>query len=289
MGLFEHFPYTNFHELNLTWFLDTFRELLTEWEEQKREFADLKEAWEAMRQWITDYFDNLDVQEEINNKLDEMAEDGSLQVVLMKFVPGVVTDWMNDNIVPTSPPVDKSLTIEGAAADAKVVGDDIWDLRNGFISVFPYVADEYVTPDGTIEAFPDWSRSHYVNIEDLSTLYIKMPRAGRTLGFYDASYNVVGVQLNLNEGINTVSVPAGTKYFCISEADEYIDRIRYQSPEYEYLFPLYQNQVVDKTVNMWDEWNKPRASVSKTYVDLNTILHTYTGCARTDYVNCRNV
>ena len=59
MGLFEHFPYTNFHELNLTWFLDTFRELLTEWEEQKVEFQNLKDAWEAMRQWITDYFDNL--------------------------------------------------------------------------------------------------------------------------------------------------------------------------------------------------------------------------------------
>lgn len=289
MGLFEHFPYTNFHELNLSWFLDTFRELLTEWEEQKREFADLKEAWEAMRTWITEYFDNLDVQEEINNKLDAMAADGSLQAVLMQFVPGVVTNWMNDNIVPTSPPVDKSLTIEGAAADAKVVGEDIWDLRNGFISVFPYVADEYVTPDGTIDAFPDWSRSHYVNIEDLSTLYIKMPRAGRTLGFYDASYNVVGVQLNLTEGINTISVPAGTKYFCISEADEYIDRIRYQSPEYEYLFPLYQNQVVDKTVNMWDEWDKPRTSVSGEYVDPNGVFQSYTGWTRTDYVDCRNV
>lgn len=122
MGLFEHFPYTNFHELNLTWFLDTFRELLTEWEEQKVEFQSLKDAWEAMRTWITEYFDNLDVQEEINNKLDAMAADGSLQVILMRFVPSIITDWLSDNITPTSPPVDASLTIAEAAADAKVTG-----------------------------------------------------------------------------------------------------------------------------------------------------------------------
>lgn len=88
MGLFENFPYTNFHELNLSWFLDTFRQLLTEWEEQKREFADLKDAWEEMRQWVTDYFDNLDVQEEINNKLDEMYQSGELGLILNQlFTP----------------------------------------------------------------------------------------------------------------------------------------------------------------------------------------------------------
>lgn len=122
MGLFEHFPYTNFHELNLTWFLDTFRELLTEWEEQKQEFADLKEAWEAMRTWITEYFDNLDVQEEINNKLDEMARSGALSILLEPYIPSLVTDWLNANIEPTSPPVDKTFTIEGAAADSEAVG-----------------------------------------------------------------------------------------------------------------------------------------------------------------------
>lgn len=82
MGLFEQFPYTNIHELNLDWFLKTFKDLLTEWEEQKVEFKDLKDAWEAMRVWITNYFDNLDVQVEINNKLDQMYRDGTLQIAL---------------------------------------------------------------------------------------------------------------------------------------------------------------------------------------------------------------
>lgn len=122
MGLFEHFPYTNFHELNLTWFLDTFRELLTEWEEQKVEFQNLKDAWEAMQQWITDYFDNLDVQEEINNKLNAMAASGELSVLLSPFIPDLVTAWLDANVTPTTPIVDDSFTIEDAAADSKAVG-----------------------------------------------------------------------------------------------------------------------------------------------------------------------
>ena len=82
MGLFEQFPYTNFHELNLDWFMSTFKDLLTKWDEMEVEFADLKTAWDALHLYVENYFDNLDVQQEINNKLDQMAEDGSLQLVL---------------------------------------------------------------------------------------------------------------------------------------------------------------------------------------------------------------
>lgn len=44
-----------------------------------------------------------------------------------------VSDWMDDNLTPTTPVVDASLTVQGAAADAKKVGDEIDDL-NGAIS-----------------------------------------------------------------------------------------------------------------------------------------------------------
>ena len=40
------------------------------------------EKFTELKDFVDDYFDNLDVQEEINNKLDEMAEDGSLAMVL---------------------------------------------------------------------------------------------------------------------------------------------------------------------------------------------------------------
>ena len=39
-----------------------------------------------MKEYMDNYFDNLDVQEEINNKLDEMAEDGSLTALIKAYV-----------------------------------------------------------------------------------------------------------------------------------------------------------------------------------------------------------
>ena len=43
---------------------------------------ELQELFRQLKQYVDTYFENLDVQEEINNKLDEMAEDGSLGRVL---------------------------------------------------------------------------------------------------------------------------------------------------------------------------------------------------------------
>lgn len=41
-----------------------------------------------------------------------------------------VADWMDDNLTPTTPVVDASLTVQGAAADAKKTGDEISDLKS---------------------------------------------------------------------------------------------------------------------------------------------------------------
>lgn len=43
--------------------------------------------------YVHDYFDNLDVQEEINNKLDEMASDGTLYANFKQFLPFVCVEW----------------------------------------------------------------------------------------------------------------------------------------------------------------------------------------------------
>lgn len=45
-------------------------------------------------------------------------------------VPGAVSDWLEDNVTPTTPVVDASLSIAGAAADAKATGDGIADLKS---------------------------------------------------------------------------------------------------------------------------------------------------------------
>ena len=42
----------------------------------------LFQAFTELQQYVNDYFDNLDVQEEVNNKLDEMVEDGTFEELL---------------------------------------------------------------------------------------------------------------------------------------------------------------------------------------------------------------
>ena len=39
------------------------------------------------------------------------------------YIAEAVATWMDENLTPTTPVVDKTLTVDGAAADAKVVGD----------------------------------------------------------------------------------------------------------------------------------------------------------------------
>ena len=44
------------------------------------------DAFNTLKNYVDDYFDNLDVQEEINNKLDQMATDGSLTNLIKAYV-----------------------------------------------------------------------------------------------------------------------------------------------------------------------------------------------------------
>ena len=48
--------------------------------------TELQNAFEALQSYVNNYFENLDVQEEINTKLDEMVEDGSLQDIIVAYL-----------------------------------------------------------------------------------------------------------------------------------------------------------------------------------------------------------
>ena len=89
-------PYTNFHELNQDWFLSEFNRVLKEWAEMKKSFKSLNDAFNDLRNYVHDYFKNLDVQKEIDNKLNAMAKDGSLSDLIKPFIvtnlPPVVVD-----------------------------------------------------------------------------------------------------------------------------------------------------------------------------------------------------
>lgn len=86
-------------------------------------------AYEQLQDYVNDYFDNLDVQTEINNKLDEMASDGTFNELFDSVIEGTtastVQAWLHDNISEVDETVllDRSLTLDTAAAPADLVGD----------------------------------------------------------------------------------------------------------------------------------------------------------------------
>ena len=57
----------------------------------------LQEAFVQLQTYVNDYFDNLDVQEEINNKLDAMVEAGTLQEIIDVYLQSTAY-WGFDNV-----------------------------------------------------------------------------------------------------------------------------------------------------------------------------------------------
>ena len=57
----------------------------------------LEDAFNNLDDYVRNYFDNLDVQEEINNKLDQMLEDGVLGQIIEQFLQSTAV-WCFDNV-----------------------------------------------------------------------------------------------------------------------------------------------------------------------------------------------
>lgn len=146
MGVYRHFPYTNFHEMNLDEIIKIVREMVEEWAQYHAQWDEwmgqinddwsnyqevMNEAWQDMRDYINNYFDNLNVQTEINNKITSMVLSGEFAQIVDPYVPPAVSTWLADHITePVGVVIDTSLSVSGACADAKVVGDALNEINS---------------------------------------------------------------------------------------------------------------------------------------------------------------
>ena len=109
------------------------------------EYIDLTNEYTAkfieLKNYVDTYFDNLDVQEEINNKLDAMVEDGTLQEIITTYIQANVA-WVFDTVADMK---DSTNLINGSYA--KTLG--FYSLNDGGGATYYInntgVADEHAT------------------------------------------------------------------------------------------------------------------------------------------------
>ena len=98
---------------------------------------DYIEQFNALYNYVHDYFDNLDVQNEINNKLDAMVADGSFQILLDAYVQPKL-DELDNKIDETKTDLESELSNE--ARIREVSDGNLQSQINGLASGSPLVA-----------------------------------------------------------------------------------------------------------------------------------------------------
>lgn len=164
MAIFEKLPYTNYHDLNADWIVKKVKEVADAWTEYRDDMDEWKDGVDAELQTFYNWFDNLDLTDEVRTIIEEMVQDGTFITTATPVITSATETWLAAH-VSQGYAVDNTLTISGAAADAKVTGDRISQLKEDLtaIAIRPTVS-------GSIASFTDGAedvpmKSLVVNIE----------------------------------------------------------------------------------------------------------------------------
>lgn len=256
----------------------------------------LHDAYDSLQTYVNTYFENLDVQEEINNKLDEMVEDGTIRNIFSEDVqdilnvasdaaeqaiadiPENVTDWLEEHITQeTGYVIDDTLTVQGAAADAKKTGDEISALKSDLSSAIASLATPVdLYPNG---AFTSGSISYltggtagssafkhtdYVDVSGCTRIVYSRAKTSSTtttagMAFYDEQQNFItdsGQQVITGSSESgtwvsqTINVPSSAKYARFSFFTESTDSFYVYDPDH------YINVLSDDVDALSDEVDK---------------------------------
>lgn len=130
MAFYDKFPYTNFQELNLDWLTQEVSKV-----RDNRDATDANAATALASEKAAKASETAAASSQQAAANSETAAAGSAAASaeyleqIGTHTAGAVAEWLKENLQPTSPPLDESLTVSGAAADAAAVGVLKADLR----------------------------------------------------------------------------------------------------------------------------------------------------------------
>lgn len=179
MGIFRQFPYSNFHDMNMDEIIKIVRDMLTEWAEYHQKldtlYNDIQSAFNdfqsefsaflnAKNAEFEAFMNGIDVDAEFRQALNSIIADGTFFNIVSPIVQNTAaqttTQWLQEHITqPTNLALDTSLTVAGAAADAKAVGDVITDLAeyNAESEILKYSNKNTFTQNGVTFRYQDVS------------------------------------------------------------------------------------------------------------------------------------
>ena len=186
------------------------------------------------------------IQDQISQLFNEKVSNSDMQAYVTNSMPAYITSWLNTNVNPVGSAVvvDSSLTVSGAAADAKVVGDkvvDLNDLKNALTTIEKVytLADcdssdiKYINyNDGRLVTSGSWRTYFFKNNDNnafsVSCTVASTDRGVYTIAFYgegepSANTFISGVRANAGTNSYSASVPANCKTIAISNRTASLD------------------------------------------------------------------
>lgn len=277
---FHEYPYTDFHEMNLDWVIKKVKELADAWVQVQSDWQDEQAAFQTLKSWVENYFNNLDVQQEINVKLDALVLNGTMSNLIAPYVtsglPAVVaaqlsdvvsaqigavvaaqigavvadqlpaiaasaaaaevSSWLEAHVDPdTGYVIDDSLTVQGAAADAKATGDAITELNSALmnsakqLNISNKTDDYYIRKEnGTLASGSGFSYSDMISIKG-KKIYVKgvshTYSDTNLLNFYKSHDYTAASFISIippisYSAVQVFTVPDGANYVAISYKTE---------------------------------------------------------------------
>lgn len=193
----------------------------------------LVKSYKELYEFINTYFDNLDVQEEINNILKKMANDGTLLTIIKPTISNETTKWLAANITnPTSPAVDKSLTVKGAAADSFMTGSLLSSLFSPNDNYFrenlgegtTFTDGYYIDADGKIHVNQEYSYSDYIAVPPRTSLQIKSGIDTFVCAYNEKKDFIYGFYTNTNKAFDLLDDAHFIRYSIVT-SKKYIKAI----------------------------------------------------------------
>lgn len=103
------YPYTDFHELNLDWFLAEFKKLTAEWLQVQHDWEDEQQAFQDLHDYVQNYFANLNLYQEVHDILYSPEMQQSIQLMLSNItnslLPTVVANQIASVVASQLAPV----------------------------------------------------------------------------------------------------------------------------------------------------------------------------------------